>query len=95
MPHAQSGKLRILAMAGKRRAPVLPDVPTIAEAALPGFELDNWNGFLAPAGTPRPIIARKVSVTSGSTVTRYSFSWPRSTRDRRRWSPSGSDSRSG
>ena len=58
LPHAQTGKLRILAMAGKRRTPLLPEVPTIAEAALPGFELDNWNGFLAPAGTPRPVIDR-------------------------------------
>jgi len=58
LPHAHTGKLRILAMAGKRRAPILPEVPTIAEAALPGFELDNWNGFLVPAGTPRAVIDR-------------------------------------
>jgi len=45
-------------MAGNRRTPLLPEVPTIAEAALPGFALDNWGGMLAPAGTPRGIIDR-------------------------------------
>jgi tripartite-type tricarboxylate transporter receptor subunit TctC len=58
LPHVQTGRLRMLGMAGNRRTPLLPDVPTIAEAALPGFALDNWNGFLAPAGTPRPVIDR-------------------------------------
>ena len=58
LPHVQTGRLRMLAMAGNRRTPLLPDVPTIAEAALPGFALDNWNAFLAPAGTPRPVIDR-------------------------------------
>ncbi len=56
LPHVQSGRLRLLAMAGNRRAELLPDVPTIGEAALPGFALDNWAGILAPARTPRPII---------------------------------------
>ena len=58
LPHVQSGRLRLLAMAGSRRASVLPDVPTIAEAALPGFALDNWGGMLVPAGTPRPVVER-------------------------------------
>lgn len=58
LPHVQTGKLRLLAMAGIRRTPLLPDVPTIAEAALPGFALDNWSGMLVPAGTPRSIIDR-------------------------------------
>ena len=58
LPHVRTGRLRLLAMAGNRRTPLLPDVPTIAEAALPGFALDNWSGLLAPAGTPRPIIER-------------------------------------
>jgi tripartite-type tricarboxylate transporter receptor subunit TctC len=58
LPHAQTGKLRLLGIAGIRRTPLLPDVPTIAEAALPGFALENWNGILAPAGTPRAIIDR-------------------------------------
>jgi tripartite-type tricarboxylate transporter receptor subunit TctC len=58
LPHVQAGRLRALGMAGNRRTPLLPDVPTIAEAALPGFALDNWGGLLAPAGTPRNIIDR-------------------------------------
>ena len=58
LPHVRTGRLRLLAMAGTRRTPLLPDVPTIAEAALPGFALENWSGLLAPAGTPRPIIDR-------------------------------------
>ena len=58
LPHVKSGRLRILGMAGNRRTPLLPEVPTIAEAALPGFALDNWGGTLAPAGTPRGIIDR-------------------------------------
>jgi tripartite-type tricarboxylate transporter receptor subunit TctC len=58
LPHVQTGKLRLLAMAGNRRAPLLPDVPTIAEAALPGFALDSWCGLLVPAGTARPVIDR-------------------------------------
>ena len=58
LPHVNSGRLRILGMAGNRRTPLLPEVPTIAEAALPGFALDNWGGMLAPAGTPRGIIDR-------------------------------------
>ena len=58
LPHVQTGRLRMLGMAGNRRTPLLPDVPTIAEAALPGFALDNWGGMLAPAGTPRNIVER-------------------------------------
>jgi len=58
LPHIRSGRLRALGMAGSRRTPLLPGVPTIAEAALPGFALDNWGGMLVPAGTPRAIIDR-------------------------------------
>jgi tripartite-type tricarboxylate transporter receptor subunit TctC len=58
MPHVQAGRLRMLGVAGERRMPLMPEVPTIAEAALPGFALDNWGGLLAPAGTPRAIIDR-------------------------------------
>ncbi len=58
LPHVRSGRLRALGMAGSRRTPLLSGVPTIAEAALPGFALDNWGGMLVPAGTPRAIIDR-------------------------------------
>jgi tripartite-type tricarboxylate transporter receptor subunit TctC len=57
-PHVKSGKLRALAVIAPQRLPALPEVPTITEAGLPGFEVTTWYGILAPAGTPRPIIAR-------------------------------------
>jgi tripartite-type tricarboxylate transporter receptor subunit TctC len=57
-PHVKSGKLRDLAVIAPQRLPALPEVPTVAEAGLPGFEVTTWYGILAPAGTPRPIIAR-------------------------------------
>jgi tripartite-type tricarboxylate transporter receptor subunit TctC len=57
-PHLKSGKLKALGTGGKTRSPILPDVPTIAEAGVPGYEATNWWGIVAPAGTPAPIIAR-------------------------------------
>jgi tripartite-type tricarboxylate transporter receptor subunit TctC len=56
--HMKGGKLRVLATAGARRSTLQPEVPTIAESGLPGYELDSWIGVLAPAGTPRPVIER-------------------------------------
>ncbi len=58
MPHIKSGKLRALGTGGAKRSSVLPDVPTIAEAGLPGYTSINWWGILAPAGTPAPIVTR-------------------------------------
>jgi tripartite-type tricarboxylate transporter receptor subunit TctC len=52
------GKLRALGVTGKQRSPRLPDVPTVAESGLPGFENIGWFGLFAPAGTPAPIIAK-------------------------------------
>jgi tripartite-type tricarboxylate transporter receptor subunit TctC len=57
-PHLQAGKLQGLAIVGSRRKPAVPDIPTAAEAGLPGFETTAWYGYLVPAGTPREIIAR-------------------------------------
>ncbi|MEA3192337.1 MAG: hypothetical protein QOD26_670 [Betaproteobacteria bacterium] len=57
-PHVKSGKLRALAVIAPQRLPALPEVPTVAEAGLPNFEVTTWYGILAPAGTPRPIVAR-------------------------------------
>src|SRR3954467_3685621 len=54
----QAGKIRAIAVAGPKRSAALPDVPTAAEAGLPGFEAVLYYGMAAPAGTPRPIIAR-------------------------------------
>jgi tripartite-type tricarboxylate transporter receptor subunit TctC len=58
MQHVQAGKLKAFAVTGKTRHPGLPDVPTTAEAGLPGFELEAWVGLFAPAGTPAPVIAQ-------------------------------------
>ena len=54
--HIKSGKLRALAVTSALRVPALPDVPTLAEAALPGFNSISWIGLLAPAGTPKDIV---------------------------------------
>ena len=58
MGHVQSGKLKALAVTSKARHPMLPEVPTTAEAGLPGFELEAWVGLFAPAGTPPDVIAK-------------------------------------
>jgi len=58
MAQVQSGKARVLAIAGPARAGALPNVPTVAEAGLPGAEVLVWYGLLAPAGTPKDIISR-------------------------------------
>jgi tripartite-type tricarboxylate transporter receptor subunit TctC len=58
MPHIKSGRLRLLAVTDSRRIASLPEVPTIAEAGITGFGTTGWNGLLAPAGTPRAIVAR-------------------------------------
>jgi tripartite-type tricarboxylate transporter receptor subunit TctC len=58
LPHIKSGKLRALAVTSKTRSAVLPDVPTVAETVVPGFEVTGWFGVLAPASTPAAIVAR-------------------------------------
>jgi tripartite-type tricarboxylate transporter receptor subunit TctC len=55
-PHAKSGTVRPLAVSGARRSPGFPDLPTVAEAGVPGYEAPTWSGVIAPAGVPRPII---------------------------------------
>ncbi|HEU5178275.1 MAG TPA: tripartite tricarboxylate transporter substrate binding protein [Burkholderiales bacterium] len=57
-PHIKAGKLRALALVAAQRSAALPEVPTVAEAGLPDFEVTTWYGILAPAGTPRGIINR-------------------------------------
>ena len=57
-PHIQSGKLRAIAVTTAKRSSALPDVPTIAEAGLPGYELSPWFAVYMPAGTPQPIVAK-------------------------------------
>ena len=58
LPHVKSGKLKILAVLSANRSPIFPDVPTIAESGFPGFDASVWYGFVAPAATPKPVIAR-------------------------------------
>jgi len=58
LPHVKSGKLRALAVSTEQRTPLLPDVPTVAEAGVPGFEATAWFGVGAPAGTPTDVIAK-------------------------------------
>ena len=58
MPHVKSGKLRALAVTSAKRSPAAPDLPTVAESGLPGYEAIAWNNLLAPAGTPRDVIAK-------------------------------------
>ncbi len=56
LPHVKAGRLRALATTGARRSRAAPDLPTIAEAALPGYEADEWFGAFAPAGAPRDVV---------------------------------------
>ncbi|HEY6820820.1 MAG TPA: tripartite tricarboxylate transporter substrate binding protein [Burkholderiales bacterium] len=58
LPHVKSGALRALAVTDIRRSPLLPEVPTMQEAGVPGFQFTQWLALLAPAGTPAPIIAQ-------------------------------------
>lgn len=58
MGHVQTGRLRAYAVTSKTRHPMMPDVPTTAEAGLPGFELEAWVGLFAPAGTPADVVNR-------------------------------------
>ena len=55
IPYIRAGTLRAIAVGSKERSPVLPDVPTVAEASVPGFEAVSWIGMVAPAGTPSPV----------------------------------------
>ncbi len=58
LPHLKSGKLRALAVTSKHRVEMVPDVPTVDESGLPGFEVVGWFGIFAPTGTPKPVIAK-------------------------------------
>ncbi|MBS0455161.1 MAG: tripartite tricarboxylate transporter substrate binding protein [Proteobacteria bacterium] len=63
-PQVKSGGMRALAVTTTRRVAMLPDVPTMAEAGLPGYETSTWGGLLAPAGTPKPVVARIAAETT-------------------------------
>ena len=57
-PNAEAGQVRALAVTGQKRSDVLPTVPTVAEAGVPGYEATIWLGIMAPAATPRPIVEK-------------------------------------
>jgi tripartite-type tricarboxylate transporter receptor subunit TctC len=76
MPHVRSGKLKALGVSSAKRNAAMPEVPTIAEAGVPGYEVSNWWGILAPAGTPQPVLDRllkEVNVILDSPETRKRF----------------------
>ena len=56
--HSQEGKLKVLAVSGDKRVPLVPDVPTFAEAGFKDMDMGAWYAFLAPAGTPREVVAK-------------------------------------
>ena len=58
LPHIRTGKVRALAVTSTRRSPAVPEVPTVAESGVPGYEAIAWQGLLAPGGTPKAIVAR-------------------------------------
>ena len=58
LPHVTAGKLRALGVTGAARSSAAPDLPTIAEAGVAGFETSSWHGVLVPSKTPRPVIVR-------------------------------------
>jgi tripartite-type tricarboxylate transporter receptor subunit TctC len=58
LQHVKSGKLKLLAIGSPKRSPQFPDVPTMEEVGLKGFDADTWFGFYAPAGTPQPVVAK-------------------------------------
>ena len=57
-PHMQSGKVRVLAITDSKRSPSVPDIPTVAEAGIPGYEVDQWYGIITSAKVPKPIVQK-------------------------------------
>ena len=76
LPQIKSGRLKALGVGSAKRVPALPDVPTISEAGVPGYEATNWWGMVAPAGTPRPVVERlnkEISVILATAETKKRF----------------------
>lgn len=70
--HVKSGKLRALGVTGSRRSPLFPEVPTLAESGLPGFEVLSWYGLIGPAGMPQEVVRRlNAEATKGATSTQF------------------------
>jgi tripartite-type tricarboxylate transporter receptor subunit TctC len=66
LPHVQSGRLKALAVTSRERTPLVPGVPGMAEAGLPGYEISFWYGFFFPAGTPREIVKKMFDATTAA-----------------------------
>ena len=75
LPHIQDGRLRALAVTGRQRLATLPDVPTFAEAGLPGYEYNSWIGIVAPAGTPAAVVERLNRPISQILATEEARAW--------------------
>jgi len=76
LPQIKSGRLKALGVGSAKRVPALPDLPTISEAGVPGYEATNWWGIVAPAGTPKPVIDRlhkELSVILATAETKKRF----------------------
>lgn len=58
MPHVRSGRAKLIGVSSEKRFALMPELPTVAEQGFPGFDSYGWNGILAPAGTPRPVVSR-------------------------------------
>lgn len=69
LPHARAGRIRALAVTTSQRSPLLPELPALDEAGVKGYELANWMGIFAPAGTPRPVIERLNAAINNATRT--------------------------
>jgi len=67
-PHARSGKVKALAVSGPRRSPGFPNLPTVAEAGVPGYEAATWTGVIGPAGIPRPVVDKLNAAVNGAIV---------------------------
>jgi tripartite-type tricarboxylate transporter receptor subunit TctC len=75
-PHVRAGKLRALGSTGRTRSSVLPDVPTVAEAGVPGYETVIWLGILAPSGTPKAIVERlNAEITKATAAPEMKDAW--------------------
>lgn len=66
LPHVKAGALRALAVTSPERSPAMPDVPTMAESGLPGFQAVSWHGVVAPAGTPPDVVSKLNAALSGA-----------------------------
>lgn len=75
LPHVRSGALRALAVSGARRIAAAPDVPTLAEAGVPGVDYEGWTGYAAPAGTPESVIARLYTEIAKIAATAEASEW--------------------